>query len=392
MAGKGTVTEHKMFAKGDPGSGWGTNEGRIGAFPMTYTNCKTEDGKLTVYVSEGEFTAICAFGGGVCCFKEGLLHKILGTTPGSYYVSDYTLPGVKQGCERSVQTISDTLCYRGVHGVYAYSGAAPKLISRELGDNLPDCAVSGTDGRMYYLSGLVGGNPVRYAYDTFGKVWIKEADEQAAAIACVGGTTYMLTDGSLYKIGMLDKSQSRFMAEFVPFCEDTFRKKCYTRLVFGITMAPDSTLRVYTRCDGGEYRLTYTHTPDSRCSLSIPIRVQRCSRFGVRLEGRGEVAITGLAREFALLSEVCDVFYIGGTKVGYGSCDRQNAARTDGHQRQRRGQYPRLSRLPARADQFCTAEPPGSYLRPINSNQMGIAAYRGNAHNTYSTLKEREQL
>ena len=57
MAAKGTVTSHKMFDKTDPDSGWGTNEGRIGAFPMTYTNCKTEDGKITVYVSEGEFTA-----------------------------------------------------------------------------------------------------------------------------------------------------------------------------------------------------------------------------------------------------------------------------------------------------------------------------------------------
>ena len=54
MAGKGTVTSHKMFDKGDPGSGWGTNEGRIAAFPMTYSNCKTEDGKITVYFSEGE--------------------------------------------------------------------------------------------------------------------------------------------------------------------------------------------------------------------------------------------------------------------------------------------------------------------------------------------------
>ena len=56
MTAKGTVTEHKMFAKNDPGSGWGTNEGRIAAFPMTYSNCKTEDGKLTVYVSEGQMT------------------------------------------------------------------------------------------------------------------------------------------------------------------------------------------------------------------------------------------------------------------------------------------------------------------------------------------------
>ncbi len=56
MKGRGQVTEHKMFAKNDPGSGWGTNEGRMDSFPMTYSNCKTEDGKLTVYVSEGEMT------------------------------------------------------------------------------------------------------------------------------------------------------------------------------------------------------------------------------------------------------------------------------------------------------------------------------------------------
>ncbi|WP_196603956.1 L-fucose/L-arabinose isomerase family protein [Pectinatus haikarae] len=56
MQGEGTVTEHKMFAKGDPGSGWGSNEGRIAAFPMTFSNCKTEDGKITIYFSEGKFT------------------------------------------------------------------------------------------------------------------------------------------------------------------------------------------------------------------------------------------------------------------------------------------------------------------------------------------------
>lgn len=56
MREKGTVTSHKMFDKGDPGCGWGTNEGRIAAFPMTFSNCKTEDGKITIYFGEGEFT------------------------------------------------------------------------------------------------------------------------------------------------------------------------------------------------------------------------------------------------------------------------------------------------------------------------------------------------
>lgn len=56
MAGRGHVTEHKMFAKGDPGSGWGANEGRIAAFPMTFSNCLTMGGRLLVYASEGAFT------------------------------------------------------------------------------------------------------------------------------------------------------------------------------------------------------------------------------------------------------------------------------------------------------------------------------------------------
>jgi L-fucose isomerase-like protein len=56
MTAKGTVTEHKMFAKTDPGSGWGSNEGRIRPFPMTFSNCQTKDGKLIVYASDAEFT------------------------------------------------------------------------------------------------------------------------------------------------------------------------------------------------------------------------------------------------------------------------------------------------------------------------------------------------
>lgn len=56
MTAKGTVTEHKMFAKGDPGSGWGSNEGRIKPFPMTFSNCQTKDGRLIVYASQGAFT------------------------------------------------------------------------------------------------------------------------------------------------------------------------------------------------------------------------------------------------------------------------------------------------------------------------------------------------
>ncbi len=56
MTAKGEVTDHKMIAKANPGHGWGSNEGRIRSFPMTFSNCKMEDGKIFFYASEGEFT------------------------------------------------------------------------------------------------------------------------------------------------------------------------------------------------------------------------------------------------------------------------------------------------------------------------------------------------
>ena len=56
MKGKGEVTCHKMFDKTDPGSGWGSNEGRIQSYEMTYSNCQTKDGKLIVYLGEGKMT------------------------------------------------------------------------------------------------------------------------------------------------------------------------------------------------------------------------------------------------------------------------------------------------------------------------------------------------
>ena len=56
MAAKGHVSNHKMFDKTDPGSGWGANEGRIKPMDVTISNCQTKDGKIIVYVSEAKFT------------------------------------------------------------------------------------------------------------------------------------------------------------------------------------------------------------------------------------------------------------------------------------------------------------------------------------------------
>jgi L-fucose isomerase-like protein len=58
MTGKGEVIEHPMFAKSlGAGCGFGCNVGRIAPTKLTFASSKTQDGKLSVYMGEGEITS-----------------------------------------------------------------------------------------------------------------------------------------------------------------------------------------------------------------------------------------------------------------------------------------------------------------------------------------------
>lgn len=117
MAGKGTVTEHKMFAKGDPGSGWGSNEGRIAAFDMTYSNCFTENGKLTVYADEARFTGEpiepAFFGCGGVAEIPNLQNKLLRLAKGGF--KHHTTVGVGHMKEILEEAFSTYLGYEIFH-------------------------------------------------------------------------------------------------------------------------------------------------------------------------------------------------------------------------------------------------------------------------------------
>lgn len=113
MTEKGLVTEHKMFAKCDPGSGWGCNEGRIRVFDMTFSNCKTEDGKLTIYASEAKFTGepieSTYFGCGGVAEIPDLQNKLIRLARGGF--KHHTTVGVGHMKDILVEAFSTYLHY-----------------------------------------------------------------------------------------------------------------------------------------------------------------------------------------------------------------------------------------------------------------------------------------
>ncbi len=116
MTGRGTVTEHKMFAKNDPGSGWGSNEGRIRPFPCTIANSQTKDGEIIVYAENAAFTddpiEESYFGCAGVCEVPALEDKLLRLARGGF--KHHTSVGVGHMKEILKEAFTTYLGYRFV--------------------------------------------------------------------------------------------------------------------------------------------------------------------------------------------------------------------------------------------------------------------------------------
>ena len=263
---------------------------------FTYDTLSTDSYAVAVG-SEDKWTGICSFGGGVCCFKENRLHKIIGSYPAEYYMNEYEIAGVQDGCSRSMVIDNEVLYYKGVMGVYAYTGGTPSLISYELGNTKYNRAVATTDGRCYYI-GLCGEKNELMVYDYVHGVWLKQLDGAIDGICCVGGVVHIVSGGAvLSQTG--DKAASAWSCEFAPFDEMLFEKKGYSRLVIKAEMAKGAFMSVSVREDNKPWQTVYNKTAISELTLIAPLRIGRCDRFAVKIEGRGEVILRGMLREWA---------------------------------------------------------------------------------------------
>lgn len=256
--------------------------------------------------SAGRFTGICAYNGGVCCWKEDRLHKILGGYPSEYYMNEYRLEGVGRGNWRSLAVINETLYYSGRHGVYSYNGGIPTYIGYNLHGPVSD-AVGISNGKDYYLAGTLDDEKVLLVYDTTHRLWMKEDDIDVSAFA-MGDSLYMLVSGDnepvILKAGQGDETVSWY-ADFVPFDEVATLHKYYLRLVMRLDRTAGSTVNVEFSTDGGEWRTVYEGAPvtDDQVLETVSLPLTRCDRLGIRLSGTGRTAVRAMTREYVGGSE-----------------------------------------------------------------------------------------
>lgn len=250
------------------------------------------------------FTGCCRYGTDVLFFKENKIYKLVGSYPAEFALYSYDVEGVMEGCHGSLCIINETLFYKGIHGVYAYTGGVPALISRNLGEGKYTEACGGTDGVSYLLSMKdEHGTYKRFSYDTRLGIWMAEGEGERRDVIRVGNRVYYISDSKLMQIGEGGNEGIEWLLQYAPIYETVEGKKTHSRILIRAEIPRGSYIRIDMRCDDGAWMKVGQVI--GRCSGIVPIRipVNRCDKFELKLSGKGKFTLQSMLREFYVGSE-----------------------------------------------------------------------------------------
>ena len=256
--------------------------------------------------SDGDFTGCIQYSSHICFFKENTLHKLYGSKPSNYQIVTSNVYGVQAGCEGSMCIVNDELLYKGVNGVYSYTGGVPDLVSDCFGTRRYSDAAAGCDGERYYISMKQGTEYTLFCYDVLRRMWLREDATHAKDFAFFGGHVYYLDTADLYKIDQTQgKSDVAWSATFCRFTETINERKGYSKFHLRLDLDKGSWLAIEIKTNTDtQWRRIYT-THNSRAqTLSVPIIPTRCDSVLIRLIGKGGCVVKTLVREFTIGSDV----------------------------------------------------------------------------------------
>lgn len=257
--------------------------------------------------TEGDFTGCIPYSSHICFFKEHTLHKLYGSKPSNFQIVTAQVYGVQKGSERSMVIINETLLYKGVNGVYAYTGGVPELISESFGTVRFANACAASDGERYYISMRHDNAWSLLVYDVLRNMWVAEDHMHCVDMAFFDGHIYFLSDeGELWKVDeSLSRDNIEWSVTFKPFNEVINERKGYSKFHLRVELDTGAWLKVEIKRDNDtRWTKVYTTHNSRKRTLSIPILPARCDSIEVRLSGKGECLVRTFVREFFVGSDV----------------------------------------------------------------------------------------
>ena len=276
-------------------------------FNFNYFDNTAGDSYAIDVATDGEFTGCIAYSSHICFFKENQLHKLYGSKPSNFQLVTSQIYGVQAGSERSMCIINETLLYKGVNGIYAYTGGIPELVSTKFGLNRYSDACATSDGERYYISMRQGDAWHLMTYDVLRGIWLREDGCQCVDMGFHDGHVYLLrANGQLLRVDSeLPVDDVEWSATFCPFNETINERKGYSKFHLRLELGAKSwlTLEVKRDFDTVWHKVYSTHNERAR-TVSVPIMPARCDSVEIRLRGKGKCRVRSFIREFFVGSDV----------------------------------------------------------------------------------------
>lgn len=255
--------------------------------------------------SDGEFTACVKYSSSVLFFKENAVHILRGEKPSNYSLTEKELPGVRKGCDRSVVNIDDTLYYVGRNGVYAYDGAIPQKISNNILDDISDAVACKYSSKLYIACKLADKQTL-LVYDPRTNVWDIENDETFKYAAYSDGELHFIdADNNLTTIYGDRLENIEWFLETGDKTDSILNMKRVSKVKLNLWLEHGAEFRAFIKYDDepmwqdkGYIRSTVNKT------YTLPITPSRCSKYRIRLEGKGQFKLLGMSRDIEQGSEI----------------------------------------------------------------------------------------
>lgn len=232
----------------------------------SYDGISTDAWAATVG-SDGDFTGVCVYGGGVLFFKENVVHIVYGTRASNFTLSTVKLRGVQKGSDGSLCISDGLLYYKAPEGIFSFNGSASVRIDAKLGDDITDTAVMTANGRYVVMCAA---DKTVYYYDKRYSAWYTRRLADVISAHEINGRLYAVTRDSNKKMrlvtlvgndsGYTDSDRSEFSAVSGELGRGSIfriykklRMSLYHKKQDGETLE----LSAYISTDGGEWRKVY---------------------------------------------------------------------------------------------------------------------------------------
>lgn len=272
-----------------------------------------DDSYTATIGSAGDFTGCCAFGGQVLFFKEDMLHKVMGTKPGNFQITDAPIRGVQAGSEKSLAIVNETLMYKSRESVCVYDGGTPMDVSDALGTGVYTEAAAGAQGDRYYISMKdEAGDWQMFVFDEAKGLWFREDGTQARAFAALNGQLYYLTEHGdmmavrgLQEFGAEVEQPFEWYAETGDMLVNMPDNKYVSRIQIRAGVEKGSTIRLQMMYDSdGEWVTVFERGYSRKASFTMPIIPRRCDHFRMRISGKGRSCVYAVSKEIEAGSEI----------------------------------------------------------------------------------------